>query len=180
MLTWWSIGSLETPTPKGSTEGGSVQQALRESKCFPYPSEIPISSSLASQNRHNRVSRLEPREVEPLPSAVQRRHDTFPEVSGACKMPAIAVSARRSISQEFRKYTQVAARLLHTCCGLRAHKVRDDRYSTNSLEAIHLSFVLGAFYKGPGLEGRNSTKEPRWIACLSTPSKGRTQRGQPH
>ena len=64
---------LETPTPKGSTEGGSVQQALRESKCFPYPSEIPISSSRASQNEHNRVSRLEPRGFEPLTSAVQRR-----------------------------------------------------------------------------------------------------------
>jgi hypothetical protein len=53
--------------------------------------------------------------------------------------------------------------------------VRDDRYS-NSLEAIYVSFVLGAFYKVPGLEGRDFTEETEGLACLRTPTKGRTQR----
>jgi hypothetical protein len=108
VLTWWSIRSLETPTPKGSTEGGSVQQALRESKCFPYPSEIPISSSLASQNKHNRVSRLEPRGFEPLTSAVQKRHNTLLERSVTCRIPAnsrISASALFPVFQEIHSGT---------------------------------------------------------------------------
>jgi hypothetical protein len=44
----------------------------------------------------------------------------------------------------FRIFTRFAAGLLHRRLGLHTHKVRDDRYSTNSLEAIYLSFVLGA------------------------------------
>src|SRR5215211_8642445 len=31
-----------------------------------------------------------------------------------------------------------------------------------------------------GLEGRDSTKDPPCIACLSTPTKGSTQRGRHH
>jgi len=34
---------------------------------------------------------------------------------------------------------------------LHAHKFWDERYFTNSLEVIYWSFVIGAFYKVPGL-----------------------------
>ena len=36
--------------------------------------------------------------------------------------------------------------------------------------------VEGTYYEAPELEGRDSTKEPRCLACLRTPTKGRTQR----
>src|SRR5215216_3630591 len=76
--------------------------------CFPYPSEIPISSSLASQNKHNRVSRLEPRGFEPLTSAVQKRHNTLLERSVACRIPAnsrISASALFLVFQEIHSGT---------------------------------------------------------------------------
>src|SRR5215211_1598288 len=38
----------------------------------------------------------------------------------------------------------------------------------------------GSFSEVPGLESRDSTKEPRCLACLRTPTKGRTQSGQLH
>ena len=46
-------------------------------------------------------------------------------------------------SQHFRRFTRVAARLLHIGQGLNPHKVRDDRHPTSCLEAIYASFVLG-------------------------------------
>src|SRR5215218_2228127 len=57
----------------------------------------------------------------------------------------IAVFLDRSSSRHFRRFTRVAARLLHRCDGLHPHKVRDDRYSPSRLEPPYASFVLGAF-----------------------------------
>src|SRR5215211_3770008 len=51
----------------------------------------------------------------------------------------------RSISQHFRRFTRVAAWLLHRGYGLHPHKIRDDRYSTSHLEITSASFVLGVF-----------------------------------
>jgi hypothetical protein len=33
---------------------------------------------------------------------------------------------------------------------------------------LEVDFRESEFYEVPGLEGRDSTKEPRWIACLLT------------
>jgi hypothetical protein len=97
---------------------------------------------------------VEPRGLEPLASAMRGRLDSFLQISVACK-----IAANRGIyfmmlfltfQDIYSGCCTVAAqrlRLLHT------HKIWDDRYSTNSLEAIYLSFVVGAFYKVPGLRG---------------------------
>ncbi len=56
---------------------------------------------------------VEPRGVEPLTSAVQRRHDSLPEVSRACRIPANSRIPSKHLSRRFKRFTQVAARLLH-------------------------------------------------------------------
>jgi hypothetical protein len=63
------------------------------------------------------------------------------------KLLQIGVFVRWRISRHFRRFTRVAARLLHRCDGLHLHKVREDRYSTSRLEPPYASFVLGAFPK---------------------------------
>jgi hypothetical protein len=73
---------------------------------------------------------------------VQRRHDALLGLSGVCKIAANSYISVSRLSQHFRIFTRVAARLLHRQQGLHAHKVRDDRYS-NSLEAIYVSFAQG-------------------------------------
>lgn len=57
----------------------------------------------------------------------------------------IAIFFRDHFAPVFRRFSRVDARLLHRCCGLHPHSVRDDRYSTSRLEPPHASFVLGAF-----------------------------------
>jgi hypothetical protein len=57
----------------------------------------------------------------------------------------MAVCPRWHFPQHFRRFTRVAARLLHRFYGLHPHKVRDDCYSTSRLEATSASFVLGVF-----------------------------------
>ena len=51
----------------------------------------------------------------PYPSAVQKRHDTLLEISGACKTAANRrIFYDYALSRAFRRFTRVAARLLHT------------------------------------------------------------------
>src|SRR5918911_5343358 len=55
--------------------------------------------------------RVEPRGFEPLTSAVRRRHDSFPEVSRACKIPA----NKHIISEAvFSIFQDIYYGLLHT------------------------------------------------------------------
>ena len=97
------------------------------------------------------ISRVEPRGFEPLTSAVQRRCDSLLECSRACKIPAnrriLPITHFSTFQEIYSGCCTVAAQTVR----LHPHKVRDDRYSTNRLEAIFLSFVLGAIYKVPGL-----------------------------
>ena len=58
---------------------------------------------------------------------------TFPELA---KLLEITAFLRWCISQPFRRFTRVAARLLHRCYSLRPYKVREDRYSPSRLEPL--------------------------------------------
>ena len=61
----------------------------------------------------NRIlSTVEPRRFEPLTFVVQRRYDTLPELSGACKIPAKGQLFPSCLSCVFRLFTQVAAQTL--------------------------------------------------------------------
>ena len=92
------------------------------------------------------MSRLEPRGIDPLPSAVQRRHETLLDLSGVCKMPAnscISVLVHFSAFQEiYSGCCTVAAQILRL---LHQHKVWDDQHLTCCLEANYASFVQGIF-----------------------------------
>jgi hypothetical protein len=66
----------------------------------------------------------------------------FPELA---KLLEINAFLRWCFSQGFRRFTRVAARLLHRGYRLHPHKVRDDRYSTSRLAATSSSFVFGEF-----------------------------------
>src|SRR5215204_3120812 len=46
---------------------------------------------------------VEPRGFEPLTSAVQRRQDTLPEVSGVCKIPANGDFSLRTLCSSFQE-----------------------------------------------------------------------------
>ena len=68
---------------------------------------------------------MEPRGFEPLTSAVQKRHDSFPEVSRNCKIPAnkhIISEAVFPIFQDIRS----------GCCTVAAHRIR-----STGLESKH-------------------------------------------
>ena len=96
---------------------------------------IPPNQEIALGNYDDGdISIVEPRGFEPLTSAVQRRQDTLPEVSGACKMPAncrICPSARFSRFQEI--YSGCCTVAAQTLPLLPPHKVGEDRYSTSRL-----------------------------------------------
>jgi len=81
---------------------------------------------------------------EPLTSTVQRRADSFPKVSRACKT---AGNHRISVLTHFPAFQEIYS----GCCTVAAqtlrllhpHKVRDDHYSASCLEATYMSFALG-------------------------------------
>jgi hypothetical protein len=56
---------------------------------------------------------VEPRGFESLTSAVQKRQDRLPEVSGACKIPAKTPYLHVGT---FLKISGYVLRLLHGCC----------------------------------------------------------------
>ena len=60
---------------------------------------------------------MEPRGFEPLTSAVQRRHDTLPDVSAVCKIPAKAVYPALALFPTFQE-------IYSGCCTVAAHKIR--------------------------------------------------------
>ena len=69
--------------------------------------------------------KVEPRGFEPLTSAVQRRHDSFPEVSRACKIPANKHIISEAVFPIFQD--------IHSgCCTVAAHRVR-----STGLESQH-------------------------------------------
>ena len=85
---------------------------------------------------------MEPRGFEPLTSAVQRRQDRLPEVSGVCKIPANGSFLQELFALVFRRFTRVDAQMLRL---LHQHKVWDDQHLTCCLEAKYASFVQGIF-----------------------------------
>ena len=85
---------------------------------------------------------------------------SLPELA---KYLQIAIFFREHFAPVFRRFTRVAARLLHRGYGLHPHKVRDDRYSTSHLEITSASFVLGVFCK------------PRMNGVLRSSSSGRSR-----
>jgi hypothetical protein len=58
------------------------------------------------------------------------------------KLLQIAIFFRDHFALVFRRFTRVAAQMLRL---LHPHEVRDDCYSSSSLEATYASFVLGDF-----------------------------------
>jgi hypothetical protein len=63
----------------------------------------------------SRIFLVEPRELEPLASAVQRRHHTLLALSGVCKM---AAKARISFSTLFPGFQEISS----GCCTAAAHE----------------------------------------------------------
>jgi hypothetical protein len=71
---------------------------------------LVLGSGLSCKSPHFLV---EPRGFEPLTSAVQKRQDRLPEVSGACKIPAKTPYLHVGT---FLKISGYVLRLLHGCC----------------------------------------------------------------
>jgi transcriptional regulator with XRE-family HTH domain len=110
----WSREGLAEASELHPIYLGDIEQGQKNP---PLTNLLKISESLtvtlADSSEKWRIPRVEPREFEPLTSAVQWRQDSLPEISGACKILQIAVFLERSSSRDFSRFTRVAARLLH-------------------------------------------------------------------
>jgi hypothetical protein len=60
---------------------------------------------------------VDPTRLELVTSAVQRRHNTLPDVSAVCKIPAKAVDSALALFPAFQE-------IYSGCCTVAAHKVR--------------------------------------------------------
>jgi hypothetical protein len=60
-------------------------------------------SGLHKLAENKQIPEVEPRGFEPLTSAVQRRQDTLPGVSGVCKIPANGNFSLRTLCSSFQE-----------------------------------------------------------------------------
>src|SRR5918995_3623825 len=89
-----------------------------------------------------RKKSVDPRGLEPLTSAMRVRNEGLQGFSGACKKSANSTILMRILFSTFQD-------IYSGCC-------TDGKACTRTRSRMIAI----------GLEGRHSTKEPRWIACL--------------
>ncbi len=79
---------------------------------------------------------VEPRGLEPLASAVQRRLDSLPEVSSACKIPANQLISALVLFSAFQE-------IYSGCCTVAAHAVLSTSATQMATRVLSMVVLFG-------------------------------------